>query len=83
MNSDLTVALNLTPPPPYYSVHPCVKTQGGISLALLRCVPPLGIFPLCNYSGVKLPQLPIRGFYQMKARSECAQSREAFPCCLT
>jgi hypothetical protein len=67
-SAELTLALTLTPPPAYFAVHPCVRSQGGVSLSLLRCLPPPGIASLCDYSGVRLPQPPIRGFYQMTVR---------------
>jgi len=66
VGTELTVSLTAPQPPPYFNVHPCVRTQGGVSLQLMRFVPPTGIFPLCMYSNVKLQSLPIRGFYQLK-----------------
>eukprot|EP00698_Gefionella_okellyi_P002799 TRINITY_DN1264_c0_g1_i4.p1 TRINITY_DN1264_c0_g1~~TRINITY_DN1264_c0_g1_i4.p1 ORF type:complete len:267 (-),score=65.51 TRINITY_DN1264_c0_g1_i4:384-1184(-) len=66
LNSEISVSLATPQAPPYFNVHPVVRTQGGISLQLMRFSPPTGIFPLCNYSGAKPQSLPIRGFYQFK-----------------
>ncbi|XP_078000714.1 AP-5 complex subunit mu-1-like [Glandiceps talaboti] len=79
---DVTVNLSVAPNHPPLDnlvVHPCVRTAdtqqvtGSVPVQgstpgprRLRFTPPLENFTLCHYSSSHIPQLPIRGFFQMK-----------------
>lgn len=51
-----------------YTVHPCVTNTDFDTSHKFNFNPPLNEFELVKYS-VERKQLPLRGYYQMKART--------------